>query len=159
MTPEEKAESFVKNEVCIKNCPIWKAHNGNCDFSPKCHHIDSKIKCYLAGHEEGFDAGYKKATGRAYERQQDLTDTYIKDGEKIKQLEKENAELKERLQIESQSVHEQCKIISRLVEQIEKMKNVGNCKKAMLCAEWNEKQCILGQMRFCLNCKEWRLAE
>lgn len=56
----------------------------------------------------------------------------------IEQLAKENAEQK---------------------AQIEKMKNVGNCKHAMECAKWNEKQCNLGLMRFCLNCKDWELAE
>lgn len=53
-------------------------------------------------------------------------------------VEKENAELK---------------------AQIEKMKNVGNCKHSMKCAEWNEKQSYLGLMKFCLNCKDWELAE
>lgn len=65
--------------------------------------------------------------------------------EYIKELKEENEKQKEQLE--------------ELTRQNEKMKNVGNCKKAMLCAEWNEKQCILGQMRFCLNCKEWELAE
>lgn len=55
-----------------------------------------------------------------------------------KELEKENAELK---------------------DQIEKMKNVGNCKHTITCANWNEKQTILGCMKFCKNCKEWELAE
>lgn len=50
---------------------------------------------WAEGYKKGFDEGYKKATERAYERQQDLTDTYIKDGEKIKQLEKENVEMRE----------------------------------------------------------------
>ena len=57
---------------------------------------------------------------------------------RIAELEKENAELK---------------------EQIEKMKNVGNCKHSMNCAKWNEKQTVLGLMKFCLNCKDWELAE
>lgn len=47
----------------------------------------------------------------------------------------------------------------KLKAQIERMKNVGNCKKAMTCAEWNEKQTMLGCMKFCKDCKEWELAE
>ena len=50
-------------------------------------------------------------------------------------------------------------IIKQKDEQIEKMKNVGNCKKAMICAEWNEKQTILGYMKFCKDCKNWELSE
>lgn len=56
----------------------------------------------------------------------------------VEKLEKENAEQK---------------------QQIEKMKNVGNCKHSIACAEWNEKQLYLGMMRFCKNCKKWELAE
>lgn len=48
---------------------------------------------------------------------------------------------------------------AELKVQIEKMKNVGNCKHAMTCANWNEKQTMLGCMKFCKNCKEWELAE
>ena len=44
-----------------------------------------------------------------------------------------------------------------LEAQIEKMKNVGNCKNAMKCAKWNEKQTILDCMKFCKNCKDWEL--
>lgn len=68
-------------------------------------------------------------------------------------------ELEERLETVIQSLHEQCEIVSKQVEQIEKMKNVGNCKHSMKCAKWNEKQCNLGLMKFCLNCKNWELAE
>ncbi|MCQ2081671.1 MAG: hypothetical protein MJZ11_08425 [Lachnospiraceae bacterium] len=50
-------------------------------------------------------------------------------------------------------------IIREKDEQIEKMKNVGNCKHSMNCAKWNEKQTVLGLMKFCLNCKDWELAE
>lgn len=50
-------------------------------------------------------------------------------------------------------------VIKHLETQIEKMKNVGNCKHAMTCANWNEKQTMLGCMKFCKNCKEWELAE
>ena len=46
--------------------------------------------------------------------------------DKISELEKENAELKERLQIESQSLHEQCEIVSRQVAQIENLKMVAS---------------------------------
>lgn len=53
MTNEEKAEEYVKNEVCIKLCPTWKAHNGNCDLFPKCHYVSSKIKFYRLGLAEG----------------------------------------------------------------------------------------------------------
>ncbi len=50
-------------------------------------------------------------------------------------------------------------IIREKDEQIEKMKNVGNCKRSMNCAKWNEKQTVLGLMKFCLSCKDWELAE
>lgn len=49
-------------------------------------------------------------------------------------------------------------VVAERNEQIEKMKNVGNCKHSMKCAKWNEKQCNLGLMKFCLNCKDWELA-
>lgn len=42
---------------------------------------------------------------------------------------------------------------------IGKMKNVGNCKHAMDCSEFNEKEFIYGKLRICQNCKEWELAE
>lgn len=72
---------------------------------------------------------------------------------KICILEKENAELKERLRIESQSLHEQCEIVSKQVEQIEKMKTFSNCK------HWRETQgiCMLGN-GYCI-CNKWELAE
>lgn len=60
---------------------------------------------------------------------------------------------------ENDQVFELLDRIEELEKQIEKMKNVGNCKHAMECAKWNEKQCNLGLMKFCLNCKDWELAE
>lgn len=42
---------------------------------------------------------------------------------------------------------------------IGKMKNVGNCKHAMDCAKFNEKELIYGKLRTCKNCKDWELAE
>lgn len=81
MTDEEKWEEYLSKRIC-KSCS--KVCEGDCDYA------NPNKQSYL----DGFDEGYQKATERAYERQQDLTDIYIKDGEKIKFLEKENAELK-----------------------------------------------------------------
>lgn len=81
-------------------------------------------------------------------------------------LEKKNAELEVKLKgFENGDVAWQGDMdatIQQNIElkaQIEKMKNVGNCKKAMTCAEWNEKQTILCFMKFCKGCKEWELAK
>lgn len=91
MTPEEKADNW-----CVENmdCCVREVFGDK-----EVLYFDEEERCvaksaFLDGHSKGFDEGYKKATERAYKRQQDLTDTYIKDGEKIKQLKKENEELK-----------------------------------------------------------------
>lgn len=70
------------------------------------------------------------------------------------ELLKENEELKERLQIESQSLHEQCEIVSKQVDQIEKMKRCFNCSK------WfsNTELCVSNE-RGTNICDKWELAE
>lgn len=50
-------------------------------------------------------------------------------------------------------------IIDELKAQIGKMQNVGNCKHAMDCAKFNEKELIYGKIITCKNCKDWGLAE
>ena len=50
-------------------------------------------------------------------------------------------------------------LIYELKAQIGKMKNVGNCKHAMDCAKFNEKELIYGKIITCKNCKDWGLAE
>lgn len=72
---------------------------------------------------------------------------------------KENEELKAQNKDLCESLDIMNNRESELLEQIEKMKNVGNCKNAMKCAKWNEKQTMLGCMKFCKNCKEWELAK
>lgn len=106
MTYEEKVKKYVKEKINdmkvgnIKLMEISHLSNGADIYNPKVEHLlQDKIKqAYLDGLAEGekvgFEDGYKKATERAYERQKDLTETYIKDGEKIQKLGEENEELK-----------------------------------------------------------------
>ena len=83
---------------------------------------------------------------------------------RIKVLKERNPDYEEVLTILEKFSHNEIietlrKENEQLKEQIGKMKNVGNCKHSMTCAEWNEKQSYLGLMKFCLNCKDWELAE
>lgn len=75
------------------------------------------------------------------------------------ELEKENERLKTQIDQLSNDNHVLKTSFITQQEQIGKMKNVGNCKHSMKCAKWNEKQSYLGLMKFCLNCKDWELAE
>jgi len=69
----------------------------------------------------------------------------------------ENEELEERLRIESQSLHEQCEIVGKQVEQIEKMKCCGNCKfceiDGTFCYAYKQDE------RYIEKCCKWELAE
>lgn len=56
----------------------------------------------------------------------------------ILDLEKENAELKEK---------------------IKKMKNVGNCNKSMKCSKWVEQHIQGNKVTCCCDCVEWESAE
>lgn len=49
----------------------------------------------------------------------------------------------------------------KLKEQVEQMKNVGNCKHCMECSKWVEKKLRLGQtsIKCCQNCEDWELAD
>lgn len=121
----------------------------------------------------------------AKEHEKDFTSTFnirVSDlcsdvADYLEELEKENAELKAQIESDNLAFNESNEIIAELKgklnerthfystelrkanEQIEKMKNVGNCKHSMKCAKWNEKQLNLGLMKFCQNCKDWELAE
>lgn len=79
--------------------------------------------------------------------------------EDAKIIAEENAELSNSVTELTNSKIELENKVTELKKQIEKMKNVGNCKHSMNCAKWNEKQTVLGLMQFCLNCKDWELAE
>lgn len=158
MTDKEKAEEILQTKSSMTFCAK------GCGYTEK---VKELIAIGLAeGRKEGFDTGYKKATERAYERQQDLTDTYIKDGEKIKQLEKENEELKKDKEYLDKVNNEQTKIILQLNKQIEKMKCCFTCKHCehkfvsnggikSICIKLHHKgeDCILN------NYEHWELAE
>lgn len=116
--------------------------------SKKAQAVDALRKCAKA-HEKDF-------TFTCEIRVSDLCNGVA---DYVEKLQKENEQLKKDKEWLENTDNEQTNLILKLYEQIEKMKNVGNCKKAMTCAEWNEKQTMLSCMKFCKDCKEWELAE
>lgn len=130
-----------------------------------CLTVSNFFKAVKYGYMCGLERGEKIGRENAEERKETT--------EKITALEKENAELKEDLQTAISANQQWLKRDTRLEEQIEvkkleilelkaqigKMQNVGNCKHAMDCAEFNEKELIYGKLRTCKNCKKWELAE
>ena len=98
----------------------------------------------------------KKEVAELKKENAELLDKLNLQNQRLNELKKENERLEED---KGQIIFESDLKIKALEEMIEKMKNVGNCKHSMKCTKWNEKQCNLGLMKFCLNCKDWELAE
>lgn len=142
LSDEEKAEEYANN--C---CGLFK----------ELHWQDVKwaVLYGLAEGRKGENENIKKIQEfRKIDQEQILEQM-----DKISKLEKENEEQKEQIGELQLNLRSRNDLVEELTIQIEKMKNVGNCKKAMICAEWNEKQTILGCMKFCKNCKDWELSE
>lgn len=137
-----------------------------------------KEKLKIDGFREGFDEGYKKATKRAYERQKDLTEIFIRDGEKIKKLGEDIAELKDQKENIELAINEGEEIIaelkeqnkdlcesldimnnreSELLDQIKKMKCCENCKHHY----WNygDLDCRLNYSCYDTNYDKWECKE
>lgn len=145
MTYEGKAEEFVKYsrcslcfdfgryDVCHKTC--------NC-FTQDCYY-------FLAGLAEGRKLG-KEEQWKATEKAQNKTSS------KIRELEKENAELKEYVSRTGYRIAELKHEVDELKEQIEKMKCCVNCKK-----ERNKPEPLAVHIS-CTKCKnhsEWEMAD
>lgn len=157
MTDEEKASDIY--EICLDRkslCCIRKSGEDTCD---KC----KTYQMYKIGLEAGRKLG-KEEQWKATEKAQKKTSSRIRD------LEKENAELKELSEINSLSkvLIQRCKevgikdlhqlanyltIMENQKYQIEKMKCCGNCKNQFIC----RKADVSGRGSFPYNCKEWEL--
>ena len=79
--------------------------------------------------------------------------------EYISELEKENAELKAQIEELQLNLRSRKDLVEELTMQIEKMKNVGNCKHAMQCPDWVEHKIKDDGIKPCLNCIKWELEE
>ena len=77
----------------------------------------------------------------------------------IKISQETQEELSKRILEQQKTIGSLTDIIDELKAQIGKMQNVGNCKHAMDCAKFNEKELIYGKIITCKNCKDWGLAE
>lgn len=105
MTDEEKAEEYVKNEVCVKNCPIYATKK--CLYKIcKCHYTRQRYKDYLDGLAEG--------------RKEKWHD--------VIQLEKEGMESKKKNELEKsmEMIKQYC---------IEITEQNGNCEKCIFCSK------------------------
>lgn len=78
---------------------------------------------------------------------------------RLKELEKENAELKAQIEELQLNLRSRKDLVEELTMQIEKMKNVGNCKHAMQCPDWVEHKIKDDGIKPCLNCIKWELEE
>lgn len=79
--------------------------------------------------------------------------------ERISELEKENKQFKwEFNEVVKDNDYYQ-KENKELKAQIEKMKNVGNCRHAMQCPLWVEHKIKNDGIKACLNCDKWELEE
>lgn len=70
---------------------------------------------------------------------------------------KENAELSNSVTELTNTKTELENKVTELEAQIEKMKNVGNCKHAMQCPDWVEHKIKDDGIKPCLNCIKWEL--
>lgn len=158
MTDEEKAEEYIKNEVCIKLCPTWKANGEKCDLFPQCHYISSKIKYYRLGLAEGRKEGYEKGLDtfpNTRRENRDLIDKLNMQNQRLNELKAKNEELQCQIRV----LTETRSILQEQVEdnaaQIEKMKRCNNCE--FECYEkYHGEKCNFGNYKTCGN---WKLTD
>lgn len=126
MTDEERESDIY--DICLEKKSIYCNRKMGEETCSKCKTFKMYKLGLAEGRKGGYDQGYKKATERAYERQQDLTDTYIKDGKKIEQLGKENEALKQSV-AEAEEIIVELKAHCKAVDEVnEKMKCCENCR-------------------------------
>lgn len=151
MTDKEKAEEIAnercKEQMCWGRCNIHKDHH--------CGYWHYNYECALKGIEYGLAEGRKEAYELYNTEVNDIAKDYA---ERLKKLEKDNAELKKIAENQQKISTDRFFEIKRLYEQIEKMKCCYNCKK------WNDGQCkdVKDSYFYTMadfNCDKWELAE
>ena len=141
--------------ICKRIAELEKENEGLKAFESHCDEIEEDAKAIA---EENAELKEKLDKIRKY-LAYDIFDRfkYLENLLKISQETQE--ELSKRIIEQQKTIGSLTDIIDELKAQIGKMQNVGNCKHAMDCAKFNEKELIYGKIITCKNCKDWELAE
>lgn len=160
MADEKKASDI--HDICLGKKAISCYRKMGEETCSKC----KTYQMYKLGFAEGRKEGYELARKRAYERQQDLTDTYIRDGETIRKQGEEIAELKEtfdelkeeneQLKADLKEAWMHCKAVDDVNE---KMKCCGNCKHIRYDYEYSFCELNKNGSYPCVNRDKWEMKE